>query len=49
VVSGRPAEVIRAETLSGLYGVPVEVLRTGDGRVVVVAQREPVTYHAEEH
>ena len=46
LVSGRPEEVIRTETLSRLYGAPVEVLRTSDGRVVVVGQHEPVTYHA---
>jgi len=26
------------QTLTRLYGVPVEVLRTGDGRLVVVGQ-----------
>jgi zinc/manganese transport system ATP-binding protein len=46
VVSGSPEEVIRTETLTRLYGAPVEVLRTSDGRVVVVGQHEPVTYHA---
>ena len=46
VVSGRPEDVIRTETLTRLYGAPVEVLRTSDGRVVVVGQHEPVTYHA---
>jgi len=46
VVSGAPAEVIRTETLSRLYGTPVEVLRTTDGRVIVVGQNEPVSYHA---
>jgi zinc/manganese transport system ATP-binding protein len=46
VVSGQPEDVIRTETLSRLYGAPVEVLRTSDGRVVVVGQHEPVTYHA---
>jgi zinc/manganese transport system ATP-binding protein len=49
VVSGRPEDVIRTETLSRLYGAPVEVLRTSDGRVVVVGQHEPVTYHAHPH
>lgn len=49
IVSGRPEEVITAETLTRLYGVPVEVLHTRDGRVIVVAQQEPVSYHAEEH
>ena len=45
VVSGRPEDVIRTETLSRLYGTAVEVLRTGDGRIVVVGQQEPVRYH----
>ena len=49
VVSGRPEEVIQTETLTRLYGAPVEVLRTSDGRVVVVGQHEPVTYHAHDH
>jgi zinc/manganese transport system ATP-binding protein len=46
VVSGAPGEVIQTETLSRLYGTPVEVLRTTDGRVIVVGQNEPVSYHA---
>jgi zinc/manganese transport system ATP-binding protein len=45
VVCGRPEEVIRTETLTRLYGAPVEVLRTSDGRLVVVGQHEPVSYH----
>jgi zinc/manganese transport system ATP-binding protein len=49
VVSGRPDDVIQTETLSRLYGAPVEVLRTSDGRVVVVGQHEPVTYHTHDH
>ena len=49
VVSGRPHEVIRTEILSRLYGAQVEVLRTSDGRIVVVGQQEPVSYHAHEN
>ena len=45
VVSGRPEAVITTETLTRLYGAPVEVLRTSDGRLVVVGQQEPVSYH----
>jgi zinc/manganese transport system ATP-binding protein len=45
VVSGRPEDVIKTETLTRLYGAPVEVLRTSDGRLVVVGQHEPVSYH----
>jgi zinc/manganese transport system ATP-binding protein len=47
VVSGQPAEVITTATLTELYGAPVEVLRTSDGRIVVVGAHEPVTYHTE--
>ncbi len=35
---GRPDQVITRETLSGLYGTPVEVVKTG-GRVFVVGAR----------
>jgi zinc/manganese transport system ATP-binding protein len=49
VLCGRPEEVIRTETLTRLYGAPVEVLQTSDGRLVVVGQHEPVSYHADAH
>ncbi|MBV9281452.1 MAG: ABC transporter ATP-binding protein [Chloroflexi bacterium] len=48
VAVGRPQEVITTETLTRLYGAPVEVLHTRDGRLVVVGQPEgmPCTdYH----
>jgi len=48
VVSGTSEEVIKTETLTRLYGAPVEVLRTSDGRLVVVGQHEPVSYHGHE-
>jgi len=48
VVSGLPEEVIKTETLTRLYGAPVEVLHTSDGRLVVVGQHEPVSYHGHE-
>jgi zinc/manganese transport system ATP-binding protein len=44
-LSGAPAEVIRSDTLTWLYGTPIEVLRTSDGRIVVVGQHEPVSFH----
>jgi len=49
---GPPDEVITSETLSRLYGAPVEVLRARDGRLVVVGQPEGVPctdYHAGSH
>ncbi len=35
---GKPEDIITSETLSRLYGSPVEVLRTADGRVAVIGQ-----------
>ena len=49
VLSGKPQDVIRTETLTALYGTPVEVLHTSDGRLVVVGQYEPVTHHPDDH
>jgi len=44
---GSPNEVITTEALSHLYGANVEVLRTRDGRILVVGQpEEGVSYHA---
>jgi zinc/manganese transport system ATP-binding protein len=48
-VSGSPREVIRSETLSLLYGAPIEVLETRDGRLVVVGQPEAPFVHGERH
>ncbi|MDH6131381.1 zinc/manganese transport system ATP-binding protein [Kitasatospora sp. MAA4] len=48
-VSGTPAEVITSQTLTRLYRTPVEVLRTSDGRLVVVGQPEAPAVHADRH
>ncbi len=48
-VAGAVEEVITTETLSALYGVPVEVLRASDGRLVVVGQPEPPAHHHDRH
>jgi len=48
-VSGSPDEVITSETLTSLYGTPVEVLRTSDGRLIVVGGPEPLSYHTDRH
>jgi len=48
-VEGPVGEVITSEVLSGLYGVPVEVLRASDGRLVVVGQPEPPAHHHDRH
>lgn len=48
-VAGTPAEVITTGTLTRLYRTPVEVLRTSDGRLVVVGQPEAPARHADRH
>jgi zinc/manganese transport system ATP-binding protein len=47
--SGTPAEVINSDTLTALYGTPVEVLATSDGRLVVVGQPEAPAHHSDRH
>jgi zinc/manganese transport system ATP-binding protein len=48
-VGGDPEQVITSETLSRLYGTPIEVLRTSDGRLVVVGQPEAPALHTDRH
>lgn len=43
--TGAPEDVITSETLTGLYGSPVEVLRASDGRLVVVGRPDSVGGH----
>jgi len=47
VASGTPEEVITPQTLSRVYGTPVEVFRTADGHLVVVGQ--PEAPHGDAH
>jgi len=45
-VAGRPADVITADTLTRLYGTPIDVLHDRSGRLVVVGQRDvPAEHH----
>lgn len=46
---GTPAEVITSQTLTALYGTPIEVLRASDGRLVVVGEPEAPARHADRH
>jgi zinc/manganese transport system ATP-binding protein len=48
-VAGTPAEVITSECLTDLYGTPIEVLKTSDGRLVVVGSPEEPAVHADRH
>jgi zinc/manganese transport system ATP-binding protein len=47
--AGTVAEVINSETLTALYRMPIEVLKTSDGRLVVVGQPEAAAVHADRH
>ena len=47
--AGTTAEVITSETLTALYGTPIEVVRTSDGRLVVVGQPEAPARHTDRH
>ena len=48
-ITGAPEEVITSENLSRLYGTPIEVLRTSDGRLVVVGHPEAPAHHSDRH
>jgi zinc/manganese transport system ATP-binding protein len=48
-VAGPVEQVITGETLTGLYGLPVEVLKASDGRLVVVGQPEAPAHHHDRH
>jgi zinc/manganese transport system ATP-binding protein len=48
-LAGAVGEVITSRTLSALYGAPIEVLRTSDGRLVVVGLPEAPHHHGHRH
>jgi zinc/manganese transport system ATP-binding protein len=48
-IAGTVGEVVNSETLTRLYGVPVEVLQAHDGRLVVVGQPESPAHHHDRH
>jgi zinc/manganese transport system ATP-binding protein len=48
-LEGTPDEVITSETLTRLYETPIEVVRTSDGRLVVVGQPEAPAHHTDRH
>jgi zinc/manganese transport system ATP-binding protein len=48
-VEGTVEQVITSESLTRLHGLPVEVLRASDGRLVVVGQPEAPAHHHDRH
>jgi zinc/manganese transport system ATP-binding protein len=45
-VSGTPQQVITADNLSALYGIPIDVLRDRSGRLFVVGQPDVPAGHS---
>jgi len=48
-LAGSVEEVVTSERLTGLFGVPIEVLRTRDGRLVVVGEPDAPHHHGHRH
>ncbi len=48
-LAGAVEEVVSGPRLSELFGVPIEVLRAGDGRLVVVGQPDAPHHHGHRH
>jgi zinc/manganese transport system ATP-binding protein len=48
-VEGPVEQVITSEALTRLHGVPVEVLKASDGRLVVIGQPEAPSHHHDRH
>ena len=48
-ITGSVEDVVTTGTLSHLYGTSVEVIRTREGRLVVVGQPDPPSVHTDRH
>ncbi|MDQ2849672.1 MAG: ABC transporter ATP-binding protein [Allobranchiibius sp.] len=48
-VMGPPAQIITADTLTMLYGTPIDVLHDHAGRLVVIGQPDSHSHHHGEH
>ena len=45
VTTGKPSEVLTSESLTDLYGIPIEVLKDSRGRIAIVGMDEPMADH----
>ena len=48
VAVGNPGDVLNSESLTKLYGSPVEVLRDSYGRIAVIGAEEGAHHHEHE-
>lgn len=45
VMNGKPEDVLTSQSLSEIYGVPIEVLKDAHGRIAIVGMDEAVGHH----
>jgi len=45
VSSGKPSEIVTSESLTNIYGAPIEVLRDSKGRVAILGVEESIHHH----
>lgn len=45
VTTGKPSEVLTSESLTALYGIPIEVLKDSRGRVAIIGMDEEAPEH----
>ncbi len=45
ITNGKPSEVLTSESLTDLYGIPIEVLKDSRGRIAIIGMDEPPEHH----
>jgi zinc/manganese transport system ATP-binding protein len=45
ITTGKPSEVLTSESLTALYGIPIEVLKDAHGRVAIIGMDEEAPEH----
>lgn len=48
ITNGKPAEVLTSESLTNLYGIPIEVLKDSHGRIAIIGIDELIDHHGHE-
>jgi zinc/manganese transport system ATP-binding protein len=46
ITNGKPSEVLTSESLTDLYGIPIEVLKDSRGRIAIIGMDEAPEHHA---
>jgi zinc/manganese transport system ATP-binding protein len=45
ITNGKPSEVLTSQSLTDLYGIPIEVLKDSRGRIAIIGMDEPPEHH----